>query len=230
MRILGGEARGRILATPDGNGTRPTDSRSREMLFNVLGARLVGVRFLDCYAGTGAVGLEALSRGAAFCVFIEQDHAALRAIRSNLQLLGYTDRAQVWQGNVRTALARLDETGNRFDIAFADPPFSHPTETREFCNRIDSAFRLLDNLHIGTAAPAEAAGVVNSGQSEGGLLILQHHRKTVPPAMKHFALRREKRAGESTLSFFEPLHAASCQTAVSGGLTEGTTAPSGLRV
>ncbi len=223
MRILTGEARGRILQTPSGTTTRPTDSRSREMLFNVLGDRVIGARFLDCYAGCGSVGLEALSRGAEHCVFVEQDFGAVRSLRANIKLLGWEKRAQVWNGNVRTALQKLVDNGERFDIIFGDPPFNHPTETREFCNRADAAFSLLQRDEIapppagggettGGGAPDEEVRCDEAAEPEAtpkiGMLVVQHHRRFVPQALQHFELRREKRAGESSLSFFLPVPAA----------------------
>ncbi len=197
MRILSGSAKGRVLQTPGGSNTRPTDSRSREILFNVLGERVVDARFLDCYAGSGAVGLEALSRGAAFCVFIEQEFAALRAIRANLKILGFTERAAVWAANVRPSLTKLEGQGEGFDLIFADPPFSLPREAGEFCRRMDGAPRLLDNVHD---------GIPDSGREEalkGELLIVQHSRRVALEPLQHFALARQKRAGESLLSFFQ---------------------------
>src|SRR5438067_1484477 len=137
MRIISGEARGRVLKTRSGQGTRPTDARAREMLFNILGDRVPDARFLDLYAGTGAVGLEALSRGAARCVFIEQNAVAVRAIRENVRVLGWQDRAQIWHATVKSALPRLVEAGEQFDIVFADPPFIRPEELRDLCNRLD---------------------------------------------------------------------------------------------
>lgn len=90
MRILAGESRGRLLKTVEGKGTRPTDSRSRETLFNLLGERVIEARFLDLYAGTGSVGLEALSRGADSCIFVEQNAGACRVIRENVRVLAFT--------------------------------------------------------------------------------------------------------------------------------------------
>src|SRR4028119_593964 len=97
MRIHSGEARGRKLKTREGKGTRPTDARARETLFNIIGERVVDARVLDLYAGTGAIGLEALSRGAAECVFVEQNAGACRVIRENLRALDWSERTQVWQ-------------------------------------------------------------------------------------------------------------------------------------
>ncbi len=110
MRIHGGEARGRKLKTREGKGTRPTDARSREMLFNILGERVVDARVLDLYAGTGAIGLEALSQGARSCLFVEQNAVACRVIRENLRVLKWHDRARVWQNAVKPALRRIVES------------------------------------------------------------------------------------------------------------------------
>lgn len=200
MRILSGAAKGRNLQTPSGNNTRPTDSRSREILFNVLGERVIDARFLDCYAGSGAVGLEALSRGAAFCVFVEQEHSAIRSIRANLKILGWEKRAQVWAGNVRSALPHLAEKGEKFDLVFGDPPFTHPKEAQEFCKRLDSAARLLDNEPIGIQT-GDSCDPEKASFNEK-LLVVQHSRRVVLEPMRHFRLAREKKAGESVLSFF----------------------------
>lgn len=195
MRIEGGDARGRVLQTPGGNGTRPTDGRTREMLFNSLGARVVGARFLDLYAGCGSVGLEALSRGAEFVVFVEQEHGAVRSIKANLKTLGWEKRAQVWNGNVRSAIPKLEENGERFDLAFADPPFTLPREAEEVCARIDGAARLLNNQLIGTPEESE---------NWRGLWIVQHSHRVPSAQMTHFTLVRQKKAGESVLSFYAP--------------------------
>lgn len=187
MRILSGEAKGRVLKTRSGKGTRPTDSRAREMLFNILGPRVLDAHLLDLYAGTGAVGLEALSRGARRCVFIEQNAVATRVIRSNLKVLGWQERAQVWQAPVKSSLQRLADNGERFDIIFADPPFVRPQELKDLCDRLDNCVELLHN--VGGQWPA--------------LLIIQHHRKASVPLSERFTAVQERRAGESLLSFFE---------------------------
>ncbi|HEX8465687.1 MAG TPA: 16S rRNA (guanine(966)-N(2))-methyltransferase RsmD [Abditibacterium sp.] len=197
MRIEGGTALGRVLQTPSGKNTRPTDGRTREMLFNSLGERVVGARFLDLYAGSGAVGLEALSRGASFVVFVEIEHSAVRALRQNLKILGWEEKALVWMGNVRSALPKLDENGQKFDLIFADPPFTLPKEAAEVCFRIDACPRLLNNEHV--EAPSRE-------MSENGhqLLVVQHSRRVEPAKLQHFQLVRQKKAGESMLSFFAP--------------------------
>ena len=122
MRVIGGEFRSRPLNSVPGRGvdvvTRPTPDRLREALFNVLAPRIESVVFADLYAGTGAVGIEALSRGAARAVFIEQNRAAVGVIRVNLKSLGVEARARVLCGRVTALLGSLDA-----DIVFLDPPY-----------------------------------------------------------------------------------------------------------
>ena len=118
MRVIGGEFRSRLLKSLPGLDVRPTPDRLRETLFNVLAPRIEGVVFADLYAGTGAVGIEALSRGAARAIFIEQNRAAVRVIRENLTELGLDARADVRQGQV-TALISVVQA----DIVFLDPPY-----------------------------------------------------------------------------------------------------------
>ena len=123
LRILGGAARGRRLQGESLPGVRPTPARVREAVFDILGARVDGSTFLDLYAGTGAVGLEALSRGAGRVVFVERSRAAAHAIAANLALVAGPDSAEIVQEEARTALRRLAGRGDRFQIAFLDPPW-----------------------------------------------------------------------------------------------------------
>ncbi|RST30889.1 16S rRNA (guanine(966)-N(2))-methyltransferase RsmD [Sphingomonas ginkgonis] len=122
MRIIAGEWRGRRLVAPTGEATRPTADRTRETLFSMLASRLGsfdGLRVADLFAGSGALGLEALSRGAAFACFVEQDREALRAIRANLEALGAIARAQLRPGSAQALPASAP-----FDLVLADPPYS----------------------------------------------------------------------------------------------------------
>jgi 16S rRNA (guanine966-N2)-methyltransferase len=126
MRIVAGQFRGRALATPEGAHTRPTSDRVREAVFNILehgiaDFTLAGVRVLDLFAGTGALGLEALSRGAAFCLFVEEDAAARGLVRRNIEALGVTGVTKVF----RRDATDLGTAGNRggFGLAFLDPPY-----------------------------------------------------------------------------------------------------------
>jgi len=122
VRIIAGEWRGRTLVTPQGMATRPTGDRVRETLFSMLASRLgsfEGLRVADLYAGSGALGLEALSRGAARACFIEQDPRAIAAIRANVAALGAESRAEVLARSAAT-LPKQEP----FDLIFADPPYS----------------------------------------------------------------------------------------------------------
>ncbi len=191
MRILAGAAKGRVLHSPTGRVTRPTDSRSREALFNILGERVVGARILDLYAGTGAIGLEALSRGATSCVFVEQNIAAANAIRANIKMCNWQENAQVWQTAVKSALHRMQEQSGSFDLIFADPPFTDARILQELENRVDTLSALLHNVGELSAAGSSA------------LLIVQHHFKAKVDLSARFELQKSRRAGESLLSFFE---------------------------
>lgn len=118
MRVIGGEFRSRPLKSLPGLDVRPTPDRLREALFNVLAPRIQGTIFADLYAGTGAVGIEALSRGASKAVFVEQSHAALRVLRENLRALGVETRAEVRHGRATAMLPKIEA-----DIVFLDPPY-----------------------------------------------------------------------------------------------------------
>ena len=122
MRIIAGEWRGRRIAAPKGDATRPTADRTRETLFSMLVSRLGsfdGLRIADLFAGSGALGLEALSRGAARCVFVEQDSAALAAIRANIETLAARDQGAVRAGSVMA----LGPSPESYDLLLLDPPY-----------------------------------------------------------------------------------------------------------
>jgi len=123
MRVIGGEFRSRRLKTIPGLETRPTPDRLRETLFNVLAPRIADSVFLDAYAGTGAVGIEALSRGARRCIFAEKHRGAVEVIRENLATLGLQGRAEVFTGKAAAVLERV-----KADIVFLDPPYEKAEE------------------------------------------------------------------------------------------------------
>ncbi len=123
MRVIAGQFRSRKLKSVPGLKTRPTPDRLRESLFSIIGPRITGVTFIDAYAGTGAVGIEALSRGATQVLFLESDARALTILRENLDILEIRGQAQILRGNAVGLLSR-----HRADIAFLDPPYDHGTE------------------------------------------------------------------------------------------------------
>lgn len=129
MRIVSGEFRGKALAAPDGQATRPTSDRARQAIFNILehapwspGVR--DLRVIDLFAGSGALGFEAISRGAAFCLFVETDEAARGAIRENVDAMGLFGRTRVHRRDATQLGVRPGADGPAFDLAFLDPPYA----------------------------------------------------------------------------------------------------------
>ena len=183
MRIIAGTLKGRRLAPPDWPGLRPTSDKLRETLFNVLGPRVAGARVLDGYAGTGAVGIEALSRGAAHVTFVETDRRAAALIEANLQRCGVKEGYAIIRVDFAGAARRLDHTGpdgaaTTFDIIFLDPPYGSDGMT----SALDSA--------AGLASPDT-------------LVVIEHARRDAPPAEAgKLRLTREVMSGDSGLAFY----------------------------
>lgn len=151
MRVIAGKCRHLPLKTPDGPDTRPTTDRIKETLFNILQPDIPGAYFLDLFSGSGGIGIEALSRGAAFCCFAEQNRAALRCIRENLSFTSLEGQAQVIAGDACMAVKRLP-SGMVFDIVFMDPPYDRGLEIR-----VMDSFRDAPCVHEGTLFIIEAA-------------------------------------------------------------------------
>lgn len=124
MRVIAGKARRLTLKTPQGYDTRPTTDRIKETLFNILNPYLADADFLDLFAGCGAIGIEALSRGAKYVAFIENDKAALDCIKSNLKHTKLEPQAEIYPMDVFDALRALEVKGKVFDIVFMDPPYN----------------------------------------------------------------------------------------------------------
>ncbi len=127
MRVIGGSARGRRLAAPRGRGTRPTADRVREALFNILGETIRGSAVLDLFAGSGALGIEALSRGARIAVFVESSPPAIGCLRRNLVNLGFESQSTVIKGDSLSYGRKLASRSGSFDLIFADPPYTMNT-------------------------------------------------------------------------------------------------------
>ena len=128
MRVIAGSHRGRRLSGPQGTALRPTSDKVRGAIFSILGSQVFGGRILDLYAGTGAVGIEALSRGASAVTFVESDPRAVQLLQKNLRSCRLLERAQVRKGHVAAFLQRKDWWGGPYDILFADPPYTAPEE------------------------------------------------------------------------------------------------------
>lgn len=126
LRILGGRDKGRILHSPNSKTTRPTQGILRQAVFNICQHSIEGARFLDLFAGSGAMGLEALSRGAAKAVFVEQDKGAARCIRENISLLHMEKEATLISSNLFSALKILGKQKEPFDLVYIDPPYGQP--------------------------------------------------------------------------------------------------------
>lgn len=123
MHIIAGLYRHQHLKAPKGSQTRPTSSRLREALFNICQHAIEGIRFLDLFAGSGAMGLEALSRGAKHATFIDSDKEAIKCIESNIQQLKVQDQARLLRGEVHAKLELLQRENQQFEMIYADPPY-----------------------------------------------------------------------------------------------------------
>ena len=123
MRVIAGTARGRRLEVADSRELRPTGDRQRETLFNVIATRIPDTRVLDLFAGTGALGIEALSRGASSAVFVERDRRTCEALQRNIEHCGFSGQTEVMAAEWRGATRRLQKRGARFGLLFADPPW-----------------------------------------------------------------------------------------------------------
>jgi 16S rRNA (guanine966-N2)-methyltransferase len=174
MRVIGGEFRSRKLKPVPGYDTRPTPDRLRETLFNILAQRIEGIVFLDAYAGTGAVGIEALSRGAQRALFVESNRGAANVIRENLAALGIEARAEVFTGRVHLSLDRLS---SQADIVFLDPPYDRE---REYAEALET---------LGVTAPP--------------LVIVQHSvRLALGESYGRLHRYRSVKQGDNTLTFY----------------------------
>jgi 16S rRNA (guanine966-N2)-methyltransferase len=182
MRVIGGTFRSRLIQAPPGPATRPTSDRLRETLFNILAPRIAGARFLDLYAGSGAVGIEALSRGAAEVVFVERGTPALKALRANLAGLGITLGAQVVSETVARYL-RQSASEVPFDLVFLDPPYD---AAREYAVALSA---------LGGAAAATLAS--------NGLVVAEHFRKDhLDDQYATLHRTRLHQQGDAALSFY----------------------------
>jgi 16S rRNA (guanine966-N2)-methyltransferase len=177
MRIISGEARGRSLSAPR-RGTRPTSDLMRGVVFSMLASMGVEPKIvLDLYSGTGAMGIEALSRGASWVDFVEHNRAACKVIHANLNHVGYEMRARVYCSPVLRALSRLERS---YDVVFADPPYADA-----------GAVGVLDSPTLSMRLSADS------------VLVYEHDRRSQPPArLAGLKLLRSRGHGSSEVSFY----------------------------
>ena len=186
MRIIAGSLRSRTLVAPPGLATRPTSDRLRETLFNVLAPFTAGASFLDLYAGSGAGGIEALSRGVATVTFVERAHAALKVLHTNLVKLGLAKGFRIHPGSVGAFLRRAADAApktERYEVVFLDPPYDAAPEYA-------ATLSLLGGAAVGLLAP--------------GALVIAEHRRKERLADSYGNLKRTRllEQGDAALSFY----------------------------
>ncbi|MGQ9630914.1 MAG: 16S rRNA (guanine(966)-N(2))-methyltransferase RsmD [bacterium] len=180
MRVIAGRFKGRGLFSPRGRGLRPTSDRVKGAIFDILGERIRGARVLDLFAGSGNLGIEAISRGAASADFVDKNPGALRLISRNLELLGV--RASLYEMDALDAIGLMGRRGESFDVIFVDPPYGRfPMGA------------VLDSLaRFDICRP-------------GGMVVLEHDRREEVPEEVggKLLLKRQKRYGNTIISFYE---------------------------
>ncbi len=187
LTITGGMLRSRRVSTPPGRELRPTPARVKEALFSILGARVDGARVLDLFAGTGALGFESLSRGAAHVTFVERHRPTAEALRASARALGVAAQVAVVNAPAERAASALD---GGYDLVFADPPYAQPYPAAAF-------------------AALRARGAIGSATT----VVYEHPARTAPPPDPLMRLERSARYGEVGLAFLRPLAEAAADDA-----------------
>lgn len=178
MRIIAGQARGRAIAAPQGEKTRPTQDYVRESLFNIIRWDIEDARVLDLFAGTGALSLEALSRGAASAVMIDMDRAACECIRKNMETTRLKERCRLIPRDYKAALSMLGREGAKFDIVFIDPPY-----------KMENTGEMCAELYDGGLLAADA------------LIFVEHRRGMAPLIDPRFEAYDQRNYGETQITF-----------------------------
>lgn len=179
MRIITGSAKGTKLKTPRGMETRPTGDRVKESVFNILGSLLIDAKVLDLFAGTGNLGLEALSRGAASAVFIDRSSASIDLIRENIELTKLSAQAEVIKGDSFTTLDRLINNNLQFDLIFCDPPYNKGM-VQKVLNKVEKSKFLSSN----------------------GVIVVEHSKhEIINDEFKQLNIKRTEKYGETLVSF-----------------------------
>jgi 16S rRNA (guanine(966)-N(2))-methyltransferase RsmD len=182
MRIISGTSRGRRLARPKSQAIRPTSDRVKESIFNLLGNEVEGGVVLDLFAGTGNLGIEALSRGAKKALFVEKGRQALRLIQTNLAQIGMEDRSEILPQDVNRAIGILNQRGESFDLILMDPPYEK--------GLIQRTLLKLNSHRI---------------YHEDSILVVEHDRREpIPEKVEGWTLTRQRKIGDTLISFLIP--------------------------
>ena len=180
MRIISGMARGRRLQAPKGERTRPTHDRVREAVFSMLLPRLSDAAVLDLFAGSGAMGLEAVSRGAANAVFVDSDYAAVQAIRANVAAVGAGNSCRVMHSDATMALKKLSAQGEQFSIVLLDPPYE--------AGLLIGALEQLHQLEL---------------LAQGAAIVCEYSAGAAPTIPQGYTLLRQKRYGAAQVALLQ---------------------------
>ncbi|OGW75600.1 MAG: 16S rRNA (guanine(966)-N(2))-methyltransferase RsmD [Omnitrophica bacterium RBG_13_46_9] len=181
MRIIGGEYRGRIIKMPRDVAVRPTQDRVREAIFNIIREKVPDSEVLDLYAGSGAFGIEAFSRGAKIVIFVDNNTKCINTIKSNISLLGRSDDfSQLFKMDGVKSISKLEKTGRKFDIIFMDPPYGK-------------------SLAKNSLIKIDACDIL----SPHGLIIAEHFKKDpLPERLINLILVRQRKYGDTVISFY----------------------------
>jgi len=179
LRIIAGDLKGRRLKSLPKSKIRPTSDKVKGSIFNVLRGEVENKMALDLFAGSGGLGLEALSRGAKEVVFVDSNEQSVRVIKENLNILNFSDRGKVIKSDGISFLKRFKKSGKKFQLIFCDPPY-----LKGIAQKVVNLLSELDSLE------------------ENGILVLEHHKKEIFQEVRNLILVKEKKFGDTVISFF----------------------------
>lgn len=177
MRVIAGSARGLELSAPRHDRVRPTPNRVKKSIFDILGPRVIGAKVIDLFAGSGSLGIEALSRGAESCIFVDKSYHCCRTISQNLIKTGFAEQTSVFKSDVRRKIYELSERGFLVDLIFLDPPYR-------------------SNLVLPVIEDIDDARLLN----DEGILIIEHSSKYIP-VVEGYQSSVQKQYGDSGITF-----------------------------
>lgn len=180
LRIISGNCRGKKLKSPKNNLIRPTSDKVKEAVFNILGSRVLDSKFLDLFAGTGNIGIEALSRGAKNAVFVDNNYNSLKIIRQNLELANLLNRSEIINNNCLTAVSKLKHKYEKFNIIYMDPPYN----MKNICELL---LKIADNKLL---------------DREGVLLVEHDKNKKLDEQINDLIKTKHKRYGDTYISYY----------------------------